>query len=255
MCELLGMSANVPTDICFSFSGLLQRGGKTGPHSDGWGVAFYHGKGMSSFHEPHPSAESPIAKLVGEFPIKSHVVISHIRQANVGNICLENTHPFTRELWGHYWTFAHNGQLDKRLFELPLGVYEPVGNTDSEYAFCWLLGKLREHFVLEPTGPEIRRYLQQLCDELGKFGVFNMLLTDSRTLYARCSTHLHWLTRKAPFGMATLSDAELAVDFSQLTTPEDVVTTIATQPLTADEDWQAFTPGQLIAFRNGRVFD
>ncbi len=30
MCELLGMSANVPTDICFSFTGLMQRGGNTG---------------------------------------------------------------------------------------------------------------------------------------------------------------------------------------------------------------------------------
>lgn len=33
MCELLGMSANVPTDICLSFTGLIQRG--TGPHKDG----------------------------------------------------------------------------------------------------------------------------------------------------------------------------------------------------------------------------
>ena len=32
MCELMAMSANVPTDICFSFSGLMQRGGNTGPH-------------------------------------------------------------------------------------------------------------------------------------------------------------------------------------------------------------------------------
>jgi len=30
MCELLGMSANVPTDICFSFTGLMQRGGGCG---------------------------------------------------------------------------------------------------------------------------------------------------------------------------------------------------------------------------------
>ena len=40
MCELLGMSANVPTDICFSFAGLMRRGGQTGPHADGWGIAF-----------------------------------------------------------------------------------------------------------------------------------------------------------------------------------------------------------------------
>ncbi|MFO7909928.1 MAG: class II glutamine amidotransferase, partial [Halomonas sp.] len=41
MCELMGMSANVPTDICFSFAGFLHRGGGTGPHRDGWGIAFY----------------------------------------------------------------------------------------------------------------------------------------------------------------------------------------------------------------------
>ncbi len=46
MCELLGMSANVPTDICFSFTGLMQRGGKTGPHRDGWGITFYEGGGF-----------------------------------------------------------------------------------------------------------------------------------------------------------------------------------------------------------------
>ena len=32
MCELLAMSANTPTDLCFSFTGLTRRGGDTGPH-------------------------------------------------------------------------------------------------------------------------------------------------------------------------------------------------------------------------------
>ncbi len=52
MCELLGMSANVPTDICFSFTGLVQRGGGTGPHKDGWGITFYEGKGCRTFKDP-----------------------------------------------------------------------------------------------------------------------------------------------------------------------------------------------------------
>jgi glutamine amidotransferase len=43
MCELLAMSANVPTDIRFSFSALTQRGGVTGKHTDGWGISFYEG--------------------------------------------------------------------------------------------------------------------------------------------------------------------------------------------------------------------
>ncbi|MBU5854681.1 class II glutamine amidotransferase, partial [Vibrio cholerae O1] len=82
MCELLGMSANVPTDICFSFTGLMQRGGKTGPHRDGWGIAFYEGKGFRTFKDPNPSSQSKIAELVQQYPIKSRAVISHIRQAN-----------------------------------------------------------------------------------------------------------------------------------------------------------------------------
>lgn len=82
MCELLGMSANVPTDICFSFTGLVQRGGGTGPHKDGWGITFYEGKGCRTFKDPQPSYHSPIAKLVQNYPIKSCSVIAHIRQAN-----------------------------------------------------------------------------------------------------------------------------------------------------------------------------
>ncbi len=111
MCELLGMSANVPTDICFSFSGLLERGGNTGPHKDGWGITFYEGKGCRTFKDPEPSCQSEIAKLVKAYPIKSISVISHIRQGNRGRVCLENTHPFTRELWGREIKYSHNVQL------------------------------------------------------------------------------------------------------------------------------------------------
>jgi uncharacterized protein (DUF486 family) len=41
MCQLLGMNCNVPTDICFSFTGFQARGGATDVHSDGWGIAFF----------------------------------------------------------------------------------------------------------------------------------------------------------------------------------------------------------------------
>ena len=84
MCELLGMSANVPTDICFSFTGLMLRGGKTGPHKDGWGSPSMRGGVFAPSRIPEPSAQSPIAKLVQALPIKSRAVVSHIRQANRG---------------------------------------------------------------------------------------------------------------------------------------------------------------------------
>ncbi|MDO6513691.1 class II glutamine amidotransferase [Neptuniibacter sp. 2_MG-2023] len=254
MCELLGMSANVPTDICFSFAGLMQRGGGTGPHKDGWGIAFYEGKGVRCFHDPNPSVNSKIASLVKEHPIKSHVVISHIRQANVGDICLENTHPFQRELWGFTWTFAHNGQLDKSLFSLPLSYYHPVGTTDSEYAFCWLLGELRTRFPKKPDDfSEVSAFIHTCCERLRELGVFNMLLTESTHLFAFCGSKLSWITRKAPFGEASLTDCDVTVDFVQETKPGDIVTVIATVPLTANEEWVALEPGELVTFVKGLV--
>ncbi len=70
MCELLGMSANVPTDICFSFTGLVQRGGGTGPHKDGWGITFYEGKGCRTFKDPQPSFNSPHRQTCPRLPDK-----------------------------------------------------------------------------------------------------------------------------------------------------------------------------------------
>jgi len=254
MCELLGMSANVPTDICFSFAGLMQRGGATGPHKDGWGIGFYEGHALRAFHDPNPSFDSPIAQLICSYPIKSHTVISHIRQANVGGVNLENTHPFSRELWGYTWTFAHNGQLEKTLLDWPLKFYRPVGTTDSEYAFCWLLGEIREKFPERPADMEpLVRFVEQCAAKLRALGVFNMLLSESEYLFCYCTTKLHWLIRQAPFGEAQLKDTELTIDFCSETQDEDVVSVIATEPLTHNEAWQAFRTGELLVFRHGAL--
>ncbi|WP_205438625.1 class II glutamine amidotransferase [Edwardsiella tarda] len=248
MCELLGMSANVPTDICFSFTALALRGGRTGPHKDGWGITFYEGKGCRTFKDPLPSHSSPIARLVREYPIKSCAVVSHVRQANRGSVALENTHPFTRELWGRNWTFAHNGQLDDYL-TLATGNYQPIGETDSEYAFCWLLQQMHTRYPHPPRDERaLFRFIAACADTLRQRGVFNMLLSDGRYVMAYCSTHLHWITRRAPFGLATLVDEDVMIDFQAETTPDDVVSVIATQPLTCDESWQRIAPGEFALF-------
>ena len=111
MCQLLGMNCNVPTDITFSFSGFSQRGGRTDHHSDGWGIAFFGGRGLRHFVDHEPAAESAVAQLIRRYPIKSRHVIAHIRKATQGAVNLQNCHPFVRVLWGRYWVFAHNGDL------------------------------------------------------------------------------------------------------------------------------------------------
>jgi len=251
MCELLGMSANVPTDICFSFAGLMQRGGKTGPHSDGWGITFYEGKGFRTFKDPNPSYNSRIAELVQNYPIKSCAVISHIRQANRGGVNLENTHPFTRELWGRYWTFAHNGQLSD-YDSLETGRFRPVGKTDSEWSFCWMLNKLQKKYPEPPENMvEMFQYIATCCNELKKLGVFNMLLSDGDYVMTYCTTHLYSITRRAPFGKASLIDEDITINFQEETTKNDVVTVVATQPLTDNEKWNRMKPGEYQLFYFG----
>ena len=246
------MSASVPTDICFSFAGLMRRGGHTGPHKDGWGIAFYEGKGCRIFQDPTPSVHSPIAEFVRNYPIKSQTVISHIRRANRGRVALENTHPFSRELWGRIWTFAHNGQL-RHAKQLPLTTYRPAGTTDSEHAFCWLLAQLRVRWSKAPSERALRAAVAELAQTASEHGVFNMLLSDGRSLYCFRSTNLVWLTRRAPFGAATLLDADLTVDFAKHATPSDVVTIVATRALTRNEAWSTTPKSTLVAFRDGEL--
>lgn len=251
MCELLGMSANTPTDLCFSFTGLTRRGGETGPHKDGWGVAFYEGSGVRMFHDPEPCATSPIADFLSKLPIKSKTAICHIRQANVGNINLANTHPFNRELWGKHWVFAHNGQLPS--FTGSTGLFEPVGDTDSEALFCDIMNNVSEKLSRDATLAQVADVLVELAQAYAKQGVFNCLLSNSDWLFTFCSTKLASITRRAPFGPACLKDVEVEIDFAAETTEKDVVTIIATEPLTNDEQWDVYARGEWKLWQEGEV--
>ena len=251
MCQLLAMNCNVPTDICFSFEGFSQRGGGTDEHRDGWGIAFFEGKGCRSFVDVLPAAQSPVAHLVREYPIKSLNVIAHIRKATVGQICLENTHPFIRELWGRYWIFAHNGDLPN-FTPAPTKDFYPVGETDSEKAFCYLLQQLKDcHPTHIPILPVLHQTLSTAVSQITPHGSFNFLLSNGKYLFAHCSTKLSYIVRRHPFGHAHLVDKDMAVDFSEATGKEDQVAVIATTPLTDNERWAPIPPGTLLVFNNG----
>lgn len=255
MCQLLGMNCNVPTDIVFSFTGFATRGGRTDVHNDGWGIAFFEGAGVRHFVDYEAAVASPIAELIKRCPIKSKNVIAHIRKATQGHVALENCHPFVRELWGRYWVFAHNGDL-KNFAPVLDGAFRPVGNTDSELAFCYLLQELRRRFRdAPPELPALSVALRELTADIAGHGAFNMMLSDGKTLFAHCSTNLHYIVRKYPFTTAKLSDQDLSVDFSQVTTPNDRVAIIVTAPLTTNETWTQFAPGEMKVFAEGAPTD
>jgi glutamine amidotransferase len=251
MCQLLGMNCNVPTDICFSFTGFRRRGGATSRHSDGWGIAFFEGRGVRIFLDPAPSAHSTIAELVRSYPIHSLNVIAHIRKATLGGTCLENTHPFMREMWGRYWIFAHNGHLPGIKPELDCQ-FTPVGETDSELIFCWLLQSLKRRFgARSPTRKAVFDALAELTTPLASLGTFNYLLSSGDCMFAHCSTELTYIERRAPFAQAHLKDEDVSIDFGQVTAPNDRVAVITTQPLTDNEQWQTMRPGMLWLFHDG----
>lgn len=254
MCQLLGMNCATPTDITFSFRGFSQRAGITSDHADGFGIAFFEDKACRLFVDNQSAVESPIAELVRNYPIKSRNVIAHIRKATQGKINLENSHPFSRELWGRQWIFAHNGDLHE-YFPVLSGRFTPVGNTDSERAFCYLLDQLVKRFGYdEPSLDQVFELLAEVSPAIAEHGTFNFCLSNGQALFSYAITKLHWLVREYPFRPAQLIDIDVEVDFSQVTTPNDRVAVITTEPLTQNEEWTAFQPGEMILFKEGAKF-
>ena len=247
MCQLLGMNANTPTDVVFSFTGFSTRAEE---HKDGFGIAFFEGPGVRLLVDAQSARTSPVADMVRRFPIKSKAIVAHIRKATQGRVALQNTHPFVRELWGRYWIFAHNGDLPNYRPRLH-GAFQPVGETDSERAFCWLMQEFAKAHAGVPPVLELMNTLRELVPTISAHGSFNFMLSNGEALWAHCSTKLHHIVRQHPFRRASLQDEDVTVDFAEVTSPRDRVAVVVTEPLTHDEIWTAFAPGEIKVFVDG----
>ena len=199
----------------------------TDHHADGWGIAFFEGKGMRMFVDHLSAAASPIAEFLQKYPIKSRNIIAHVRKATYGEVNLQNAHPFTRELWGRHWVFAHNGDLHHYAPNLH-SHFHPVGTTDSEQAFCWLMQELAKSHASLPSIEELTHTLRELIPQISSHGTFNFLLSNGDALWAHCSTKLHYLVRQHPFAQATLMDRDWTVNFEELNQPGDRAAVIVT---------------------------
>ena len=263
MCQLLGMNSANPADLRFSFTGFAARGGLTDHHGDGFGVGFFEDKACRLFMDNQAAAASPVADLLKNYPIKSRNVVAHIRKATQGDAMrLENCHPFTRELWGRHWLFAHNGDLRDYRPQLT-GDYLPVGNTDSELAFCEIMQTLRAvnppmckdgATNVQPCSlDKVFDALREVTQRTAEHGVFNFLLSNGQAMFAHCSTRLWYLVRQWPFSNAQLIDSDLSMDFAQTNASNDRLCIIATQPLTRNENWQQLDAGQLLWIEAGHI--
>ena len=258
MCELLGLSAQYPVTLEMSFQKLMERTEVSNPH--GWGAVFYEHNDAYVFREPRPASNSKLANFLAQCGIESDLVLCHIRKATTGTVGLRNTHPFVRELNGRTHSFAFNGNVPG-VFELGLELtrFSPIGDTDAELAFCWLLEKLNG----EPDNLDWKRsasILQSFGDQLATLGPANFLYSDSLYLYAYSSRRshadgvhppgLHYTTRKCDKKQHSVPCVGLNVKSTVNLTQK--LTLVASVPL-SDETWVAFEDKQLLVLEKGLI--
>ena len=265
VCELFAMSSRYPTSVGFSLETLARRGGLDGPHKDGWGVAYFDDQDVFLLRESRPAAESGLVRFMEKHGPTSDLVISHIRQATQGKLALRNTQPFQRELGGRAHVFAHNGDMPSIKDECCLDShrFRPIGDTDSEFAFCCLLQRLEKLWDRETEEPpSVESRLEIVTDfaaRLRPLGPFNFVYSDGDALFVHAHRRNQGDGNVRPPGLHLLvrSCNEQAIDLSQsgvlLAPVAQELVLVASVPLT-DEPWEPLGEGEVIALTRGVVW-
>ena len=264
MCELLGLSSDVAATVNISLMKLAEHGGHTGPHRDGWGVAYYEGSDLRLIKEAAAAADSDWVRFVRDHDLRSPIVVAHVRKATMGERSYRNTQPFARELAGRMHLFAHNGWLAD-IFNAP--AFQPrrfsaVGETDSERAFCVLLDRLSELWTRPGEFPSLDARLDVVsafARELRGLGPANFLYSDGDALFAHGHRRIQaatsrveppglvWLQRRCHPGEAGFAASGLSIEGAHQS-----VVLLASVPLT-DEPWNSLSEGEVIAIREGEI--
>ena len=263
MCELFAMSARHATTVSLSLEEFSRHGGLTGPHKDGWGIGWYEDGDIRVIKESHASASSACARFIQTNPFSSSLVISHIRKATLGPVASRNCQPFVRELGGVWHCFAHNGELPgiERDSRFRAVEFRPVGETDSEHAFCALMDRMRPLWSSSspPSQGERKVLVSRFGAALRELGPANFLYCDGSTLFAHADRRrqsdgsisapgLWRLARQCPAG------GELSAEGLRIASEagEQEVVLIASVPL-SDEGWTPLAEGELLIARQGCV--
>ncbi len=250
MCELLGMSFNVPVSPGISFRGFRHRS-KVNP--DGWGIGFYPDeRAIQIIKEPVESCKSALAGFIKDYQFRSKIFICHVRKASMGEVLYRNTHPFSRELNGRDYMFAHNGTV-KVCFKTHR--FQVVGDTDSENVFCHLLDQVSERGIKNWTKNDFD-WLRNKLEEINARGSsLNCLFSEGEHLFCYADNNfskLLFTRRTPPYEKIHLRDEHWDIDLPEVKDPHEKGFIVATQTLT-DEQWQSFLPGELIVFRDGAM--
>lgn len=264
MCELLGMSSNRPATLNLSLTKLAEHGGPPTLIKDGWGVGYYEGADVRLIKDAAPANDSDWVRFLRDHGFHSQIVIAHIRKATMGERAYRNVQPFARELGGRMHLFAHNGWLPG-IFDAPrfrTSRYSPVGETDSEQAFCALLERMRDVWLRPGDLPPIEARLSTVssfAEELRSLGPANFLYSDGDAMFAHGDRRKQSQTAMVePPGLVFLqrwcrrSEQGFIASGVSIEGADQVLTLVASVPLT-DDPWLALAEGEILALSGGQV--
>lgn len=266
MCELFAMSSRAPSTLNYSLHEFARHGGLTHRNKSGWGIAYLDDRDVFLVKEAEPASDSPLIKFIAEHDRKSRCAIARVRLANVGTPTLRNTHPFRRVLGRRVHVFAHNGTFaglhddcDGRALR-----HEPVGETDSELAFCLLLERLRPLRSGKdgepPAAADRLTVFAEFAADMRERGSANMLYSDGDVLFTHA--HKHKYEEKDGFSEARAPGLSIRNCAACQQGPEYVreglkihltaphATLLASVPLD-DHGWEPLSEGTALAVSGG----
>jgi predicted glutamine amidotransferase len=232
---------------------------------DGWGFAFYEGGDAQIYREAGPAASSEWMHFLRNHQHLSQCIISHIRKATIGEIALRNTQPFSRVLAGFRHVFCHNGILADIHHKIEATHLSPIGETDSEYAFCFLLDQMES--LWSSGRPELAlraELIQSVFEHFAELRPANFLYSDGEYLYADANQRMQSSGRCEPPGMYYLCrDCNCDQETQPLVglelsgregNPRQTTVLLSSVPL-SNERWLPLQDNQLIVAANGRVME
>lgn len=259
MCELFAFCGEHPTLLRFSLQEFARHSDAT-RNADGWGIANYVDGDVRLVKEAAVARDSACLQFIEQHPMRTTLLLSHIRRATQGTTAVRNCQPFMRELGGAMHVFAHNGHLDRAALQrlASSDEFRPVGETDSELAFCILLARLRPLWRAAAAPPAIdarRQVVAAFASELRELGPANFLYTDGDALFA----HGHKRTQDdgevRPPGLHVLCQScaqGLDAEGLQIALPlvQGAQLLVASVPLSADA-WRPLADGELLVAQCG----
>jgi len=205
MCRVLGCVASEPVslrhELLHAENPVIRQSEK---HDTGWGMAVYkRAEGEPAACMRFPEAAHADLAFRTATDARGRIFNVHVRRATMGGLTPENTHPFCL---GNY-TFSHNGTLVNFARRLADGASPPMGQTDSEHLFNFLM----RDFDPGDAISSLRNCVERTIDR-SAFSALNFLFTDGERLYAyRLGLfELHWLARPGQLLVASeqLTDGE-----------------------------------------------